>query len=302
MSHSSKKAIFTALGANIAIAITKTVGAFFTKSGTLFAESLHSWADCANQILLLMGMIQSQKLEDENHPMGYGRIRYFYSMCVAFLLFFIAGLASIQHGLEVIKNPEPVKYLEISIGILLISVCLEGFAFFTAMKSVKEENPLWNKWEWFKKTRNSELLIIVAEDGGALIGLTLALIALGVTAITNNPIYDAIGTIAVGVLLVLVAINVMIEVKAMIVGESIGLAKEKEICLFLEEQPEVKKIINMITQQYGKDIMIALKVEMKKTESDIQLIKNIDRVEEAMQIKFGIKWSFFEPDIDKSIK
>lgn len=302
MSGSSKKAVLTAFGANTGIAIAKAFGAAFTGSGTLFAEALHSLADCTNQILLLIGMSQSTRKPDENHPMGYGKVGYFYSMCVAFLLFFVAGLASIQHGWEVFNHPEPVKYLGISIAILLFSVALEGYALYGALKGVKEENPELSLREWFKQTRNSELLIVVAEDTGALVGLSIALIALTATALTNNPIYDALGTMAVGVLLIVVAINVMIEVKAMITGESIGEEKEEEIRLFLESQPEVKKVINMITQQYGKDFMVALKVEMNKAGSDVDLVKNIDAVEDRMQKKFGIKWSFFEPDFDKELK
>lgn len=302
MSGSSKKAVMTAFAANTGIAITKTIGAFFTGSGTLFAEALHSFADCTNQVLLLIGMSQSNRKPDERHPMGYGKVGYFYSMCVAFLLFFVAGLASIQHGYEVLKHPEPVKYLGVSIGILCVSVVLEGYALFGALKGVKEENEEWTLRQWFKETRNSELLIVVAEDTGALIGLAIALMALTATAITGNPLYDAIGTIMVGILLIVVAVNVMIEVKAMITGESIGLEKEDEIIEFLEQQPEVEKVINIITQQYGKDIMVALKVQMKKAGSDVDLINNIDKVEELMQKQFNIKWSFFEPDFEKKLK
>lgn len=299
MSGSSKKAVLTAFAANTGIAIAKTFGAIFTGSGTLFAEALHSFADCTNQILLLIGMSQADRKADERHPMGYGKVGYFYSMCVAFLLFFIAGLASIQHGYEVFKHPEPVKYLGLSIGILCFSVLLEGYALYGALKSVKEENAQWSLRKWFKETRNSELLIVVAEDTGALVGLAIALIALTATAITGDPIYDAIGTIMVGVLLIIVAINVMIEVKAMITGESIGGEKEDEIIAFLDAQPEVDHLINIITQQYGKDIMVAVKVHMKKAGSDVDLVKNIDAVEDRMQKKFNIKYSFFEPDIEK---
>ena len=299
MSGSSKKAVLTAFAANTGIAITKTAGAVVTGSGTLFAEALHSFADCTNQILLLIGMSQANRKPDERHPMGYGKVGYFYSMCVAFLLFFIAGLASIQHGYEVFKHPEPVKYLGVSIAILIVSVFLEGYALYGALKSVKEENAEWSLRQWFKETRNSELLIVVAEDTGALIGLAIALIALSATAITGNPIFDAIGTMMVGFLLIIVAINVMIEVKAMITGESIGVEKEDEIIEFLEKQPEVEKVINIITQQFGKDIMVALKVHMKKAGSDVDLVRNIDSVEERMQKEFNIKWSFFEPDIEK---
>jgi cation diffusion facilitator family transporter len=302
MSGSSKKAVVTALGANTTIAISKSIGAFFTGSGSLFAEALHSWADCANQILLLVGMNQSQRKPDDNHPMGYGKVGYFYSMCVAVLLFVVAGLASITHGWDVVKDPHPVQYLGISIGILILSVALEGYALFSALKGAKEEFPDLTMWQWFKETRNSELLIVVAEDTGALIGLTIALIALAATAVTGNPVYDALGSIFVGVLMIIVAFNVMVEVKAMITGESIGLDKEEEIIQWLEAQPEVKKVINIITQQYGKDAMVALKVEMNKAGSDVDLVKNIDAVEDRMQKKFNIKWSFFEPDFDKETK
>lgn len=299
MSGSSKSAVITALCSNTVIAIAKTIGAYFTKSGTLFAESLHSWADCVNQILILVGMEQSKKKPDNDHPMGYGKVGYFYSMCVAFLLFFVAGLASVHHGFEVLSHPEPLKYIGWSVGILLLSVVLEGYALYCAVKITKQEDPDSSLWQWFKETRNSELLIVVAEDTGALIGLMIALCALTVTIITGNPIYDAYGTIAVGVLLIAVSFNVMIEVKSMITGESIGEEKEDEIIAYLEAQPEVLKVMNIITQQYGKDIMVALKVHMKRAGSDVDLVRNIDAVEDRMQKKFGIKWSFFEPDIEK---
>lgn len=297
--HSSKKAVLTALCANTIIALAKSIGAVFTKSGTLFAEALHSWADCTNQILLLIGMSQSKKTPDIKHPMGYGKVGYFYSMCVAFMLFFIAGVASINHGIHVFQYPEPLKYLELTLVILVLSVVLESYALYNAVKAAKLEMPSSSLWKWFKTTRNSELLIIVAEDTGALLGLSIAFIALAATAITGNPLYDAIGTIMVGVLLIVVSINVMVEVKAMITGESIGEQKENAIIDFLERQPEVDHVINIITQQYGNDIMVALKVHMTKAGSDVDLVRNIDSVEERMQKEFNIKWSFFEPDIDK---
>lgn len=300
MSHSSKRAVLTALVANVSIAIAKTFGAAITKSGSLFAEALHSWADCINQIFLLIGMSQSQRKPDDDHPMGYGKVGYFYSMCVAFMLFFFAGVASIHHGIEVWSSNEPIKHVEWSVAILLFSVVLEGYALYSALKSARLEIPGATIWEWFKETRNSELLIVVAEDSGALLGLTIALIALTATAITGNPVYDAAGTIGVGVLLIAVSLNVMIEVKSMITGESIGDEKEQAIIDYLESQPEVEKVINIITQHYGKDVMVALKVQMKRTGSDLELVNCIDSVEDRMQKKFNIKWSFFEPDIERA--
>lgn len=298
MSASSLKAVFYALGANAGIAIAKSFAAFFTGSGSLLAESLHSWSDCINQIMLLVGMKQAKKAPDKNHPMGYAKVSYFWAMLVAVLLFFMSGVFSIHEGFERITHSEkPVEHLGLSLIVLAISIVMESFSLYGALKESKSERGSQSIWKWIKTTRHSEILVVVCEDVGALLGLVVAFTFLMLTLLTGNPIYDAIGTAAIGVLMCGIAYVVMSEVKAMITGESISAEKEEEIKKFLEEQPEVEKVINLITIQWGQDIMIATKAQMSKVETPEELIKNISVVEEKMQEKFGVKWSFFEPDI-----
>jgi cation diffusion facilitator family transporter len=302
MKTNSIKAVFYALASNMGIAILKTIAAFFTGSGSLMAESLHSWSDCINQIMLLIGMKQSQKEPDQNHPMGYAKVAYFWSLLVAVLLLFMSGIFSVYEGVGRFFHEEPIKYLNLSIGILVIAVILESLSLLGALKSSKEERKNQNIFKWFKNTKSSELLVIIAEDIGALMGLATALIFLILTFITKLTIFDAIGTIVIGLLMIIMALSIMKEVKAMITGESIGKEKEEEMKIFLEEQPEVEKIIKLITIQWGVEKMVALKIQMKKTGSEEKMIENISVVEEKFQEKFHVKWSFFEPDIEDSNK
>lgn len=301
MSHnsSSVKAILFALGANFGIAVAKSIAAAFTGSGAMLAEALHSFADCGNQVLLLFGMKQSQKPSSDSHPMGYGRVVYFWSLMVAVLLFSVGGMFSVYHGIHSLQHPEPLKYLVPSILVLAAAVVMEGLALRGALKVVREERGSLSLWEWFKTTRQSELLVVVGEDVAALSGLVIAMFALTMTAITGNPIWDALGTIAVGVLLIVVAFLVLLEVKSFITGESVSPRLQLEIRAFVEAQPEVDRVVNIITQQYGEYMMVALKVKMARFESDLALVSAINDVEERMQQKFAahkLKYSFFEPD------
>jgi cation diffusion facilitator family transporter len=296
MSTGSTKAVLVALGANGGIALAKSIAAGFTGSGALFSEALHSWADCINQILLLVGMKQAAQKPDSDHPMGYGKVSYFYSMCVGMLLFFCAGVTSIMHGIDGIKHPEHVSYLGISIIVLLIAVALEGYSLYGALKGMEKEKGKKTLWQWFRSTRQAELMVVAAEDLSALVGLAIALAALTLTAITHNPIFDAIGSVLIGILLVVAAFLVLREVKAMITGESVGEEKVKAMKEFLLAQPEVEKIYNLISIQWGNDIMVATKAKMSPCDSVDMMINNMDSVEERFQKQFNIKWSFFEPD------
>jgi cation diffusion facilitator family transporter len=297
--HGSLKAVLTALGGNLGIAVAKSVAAFFTGSGALLAEALHSFADCGNQLLLLAGMKQARRPPDEDHPMGHGKVAYFWSMMVALLLFSVGGAFSIYHGIEALQHPQPLKYLVPSILVLAASVVLEGYALRGALKALSAERGSASLWAWFRASRQSELMVVVGEDVAALGGLGIALLALVLTAITGNPVFDAVGTIAVGVLLVVVAGVVLFEVKSLITGESASPQLRAQIHAFVEAQPEVDRVVNMLTQQYGDYIMVALKVKMKRTGSDLDLIAAIDAVEERMQQRFTspqLRYSFFEPD------
>lgn len=302
MSHSpsSLKAVLVALGANFGIAVAKAVAAVFTSSGAMLAEALHSFADCGNQVLLLVGMRQAEKPASDSHPMGYGKVAYFWSLMVAVLLFSVGGVFSLYHGIHALQHPEPVKYLLPSIGVLAIAVLLEGYALRGALQAIRHERGEHTLWRWFRDTRQSELMVVVGEDVAALSGLTIALLALSLTALTGNPVFDAAGTVAVGALLVVVAVLVLFEVKSLITGESVAPALRADIRAFVEAQPEVERVVNMITQQFGGYIMVALKVKMTRMPSDVALVSAINDVEERMQQQFKayrLKYSFFEPDL-----
>ena len=296
----SLKAILTALGANLGIAVAKSVAAALTGSGAMLAEALHSFADCGNQVLLLIGVRQSRKAPTEDHPMGYGKVAYFWSLMVAILLFSVGGMFSVHHGVHALGNPEPVRYLVPSILVLAVAVVLEGLALRGALQAVKAERGDHTLWRWFRETRQSELMVVVGEDVAALSGLCIALVALILTALTGNAAFDALGTIGVGVLLIVVAFLVLFEVKSLITGESVSPKLRAEIRAFVEAQPEVDRVVNMITQQFGDYIMVALKVKMKRVASDVALVSAINQVEERMQKRFvspRLKYSFFEPDL-----
>ncbi|MDB5955492.1 hypothetical protein [Ramlibacter sp.] len=185
-----------------------------------------------------------------------------------------------------------------SILVLTASVALEGYALRGALQTVSAERGTRSLWAWFRATRQSELMVVVGEDV-ALGGLAIALLALVLTALTGNPLFDALGTIGVGALLVVVAGVVLFPVKSLITGESASPKLRSEIQAFVEAQPEVERVVNMLTQQYGDYIMVALKVKMKRTASDVALVEAINEIEERMQRRFTspqLKYSFFEPD------
>ena len=299
----SLKAILLALGANGGIAVAKTVAAAWTGSGAMLAEALHSFADCGNQMLLLVGLKQAGKAPSPEHPMGYGKVAYFWSLMVAILLFNVGGLFSIYHGVQALRHPEPLKHLLPSICVLAAAVFLEGMSLRGALQATAAERGEKSLWRWFRETRQSELLVVVGEDIAALGGLAVALVALSLTAITGNPLYDALGTIVVGILLVAVAALVLVEVKSFVTGESVSPELRAEIRAFLEAQPEVERVVNLITQQFGDYMMVAVKAQMKRFESDIALVAAINDLEERMQRRFTsprLRYSFFEPDLGTS--
>ena len=296
-SSGSLKAVLYALGANGGIALAKAVAAFFTGSGAMLAEALHSFADCVNQVLLLVGMQQAKKPPTPDHPMGYGRVVYFWSMMVGVLLFSIGGLFSVWHGSQSLLHPQPLRYLLPSLGVLLVAMVLEALSLRSALHALAEERGDKSLWRWFRETRQSELLVIAGEDIAAVAGLTLAFVALLLTRITGNPIFDALGSIAVGLLLIGVSFVVTMEVKSLITGESASPEMRAAIAEFVASQPEVERVVNLITFQLGDEVAVAVKAKMAPMPSADALVSAIDDVEERMQAHFPhLRWSFFEPD------
>jgi len=295
--ESSNKPIFYALGANGGIAVSKFAAALYTGSGAMLAEAIHSLADCTNQLFLLRGLKEARKPADESHPMGYGRVVYFWAMMVALLLFFVGGAFSVMQGIQHLKHPEPLSNVMVALGILGVSVALESFSLYGALKEIRKTSGGRPFFQWFRETRQSELLVVAGEDIAALCGLSLAFIAVLLTVITGNPIWDACGTIAVGALLMVVAIFITHEVKAMITGESAAPEVHAAIRAHILARPEVDHVIHLITLQWGAQLMVAVQARMHAQASDHALVDAINMVEESIQQRWPqVKWCFFEPD------
>jgi cation diffusion facilitator family transporter len=294
----SLKAIFLALGANFAIFVAKLVAAVVTGSGAMLAEAVHSLADCGNQGLLLLGLRQAKRPPSDEYPLGWGRALYFWSFVVALLLFSVGGMFSIYEGVHKLAHPEPLKWPWLALGVLAFGIVAEGYSMHGCLQEVNKARGGRSLWRWFRETRSSELLVIFGEDFAALVGLCLAALAVGVTMLTGNLLFDALGTIAIGALLVLVAVAVAIEVKALLIGQGIDPARRAELLAFLEARPEVAEVLNLITLQMGPDAMVAVKARMAPVAGDRALIDAINAVERDMKAAFGeVRWSFFEPDL-----
>ncbi|HUW54699.1 MAG TPA: cation diffusion facilitator family transporter [Rhodanobacter sp.] len=294
----SLKAIFLALGANFAIFVAKLFAAFVTGSGAMLAEAVHSLADSGNQGLLLLGMRQSKRPASDEYPLGWGRALYFWSFLVAILLFSIGGMFSVYEGLHKLTQPEPLKWPWLALGVLAFGIVAESVSMHGCMVEVNKARHRQNLWTWFRETRSSELLVIFGEDLAALLGLSLAALAVGATMLTGNLIYDAIGTVTIGVLLLVMSVLLAIEVKALLIGQGVEPRRRAELLSFLEGRPEVAEVLNLITLQMGPDVMVAIKARMQPVASDRDLIDAINVVEAAMRALFtDVRWSFFEPDI-----
>lgn len=294
----SLKAILLALGANFAIFLSKLAAALITGSGAMMAESIHSLADCGNQLLLLLGMRQAKKPPSDEYPLGWGRALYFWSFVVALLLFAVGGLFSIYEGVHKLANPEPLRWPWLALGVLAFGIVMESISMHGCMHEVNRARGTQSLWLWFRETRSSELLVIFGEDLAALVGLCLAALAIGVTMLTGNLLFDALGTIAIGVLLVVVAVMLANEVKALLIGQGVEPRRRAELLAFLRNRPEVAEVLNLITLQMGPDVMVAVKARMERTPDDLSLIEAINTVEREMKAHFAeIRWSFFEPDV-----
>lgn len=302
MSHqnASVKSILFALLANLGIAITKTIAAVLTGSGAMLAEAIHSYADCGNQGLLFFGLKATKKRPDKEHPLGYGKEIYFWSFIVALLLFSMGGLFSVYEGIHKISTHEGLKNPIIAVVVLSFSIILETASLYGCLTQINKFRHNMSLWKWYKNSRKSELVVVLGEDIAALLGLTFALIAVVLSIITGNPVFDAFGSIGIGVLLIIISIFLASKVKNLLIGQSADDETCTEIKKFLEARPEIDTILNLITLQLGPNIMVAVKAKMKKVNSTEELANKINACESDLRKKNpDIQWIFFEPDIEK---
>ena len=300
MASGSTKAILAALFANLGIAIAKFVGYAFTSSSSMLAEAIHSVADTSNQALLLLGSRQAAKDATPDHPFGFGRERYFWSFIVALVLFTLGGLFAIYEGWHKLgEGSHEVSNVQWAIGILSLGIILEGYSFRTA---AKESLPLKGRaswWEFIRHSRTPELPVVLLEDFGALMGLTLALIGISAAAITGDSRWDAYGTIAIGVLLVVIATVLVFEMKSLLIGESALASVRKNIVEAIEGTTDVNEVLHMRTQHIGPDeLLVAAKVQLRPDLDTAGVAAAIHRAEQRIRESVRIECMIYlEPDV-----
>ena len=295
------KAIIAALLANLGIAVAKFVAFAFTGSSSMLSEAIHSLADSGNQILLLIGNKRAKKAPDAHHNFGYGRRRYVYGFVVAIVLFLVGGLFSLYEGLHKWQNPEPLSDWWIAVVVLLVAIVLEGLSFRTAMREANRSRGRRSLPMFVRDTRQPELPVILLEDAGALVGLMLALTGVGLSVITGDGRFDAMGAMAVGTLLVVIAIFLAMEMTAMLVGESALPEETAAIREALESSDGVNRVIHLRTLHVGPDeLLVAAKIAVAHSATGIEIAQDIDDAEVKLRAAVPTaRYIFLEPDIDR---
>jgi cation diffusion facilitator family transporter len=293
----SVRTILYALGANLAIAAAKTAGAIFTGSSSMLAEAIHSYADAGNQGLLLWGMRQAKRPPTPDYPLGWGKAVFFWSFIVALVLFSLGGLFSLYEGWHKLHSHEPLAYPWLAVGILVFGIAAEIVSLRACLHEVSKVRNGRSLWRWFRESRQSELVVILGEDLAALLGLCLALLAILVTIYTGDVLWDALGSMSIGVVLILVAAGIAIEIKGLLIGQSAEPATEARLREFLLKQDGVEEIFKLLTLQLGTSLMVAVKARMKGATVG-EAVADINRAEKALRAEFPeIQWLFFEPDV-----
>ncbi|MCX6471745.1 cation diffusion facilitator family transporter [Williamsia herbipolensis] len=297
----SKKAIVAALAANAGIAVAKFVGFAVTGSSSMLAEAVHSVADTSNQGLLLLGQREAAKKADRLHPFGYGRSRYFYSFVVAMVLFTLGSLFAIYEGYEKIVHPHELESPIVAVIILAVAICLEGYSFRTAFGESKPLKGSASWWRFIRNSRNPELPVVLLEDTGALIGLAFALGGVGLATLTGDPVWDGIGTLAIGILLGVIAVILIVEMHSLLIGEGATAADETALFAALEAEPGIDRVIHMKTQYLGPDeLLVAAKLGIPAGATAVTIADTINSAEARIRSSLPIaRVIYLEPDIDR---
>jgi len=297
----SNRAILAALFANLGIAVTKFIAFLLTSSSSMLAESVHSVADSSNQALLLLGGKRARRAASDEHPFGYGRERYIYAFIVAVVLFSVGGLFALYEGWHKLQDPHPIDSWQwVPILVLVVAIGLESFSLRTA---IVESNHVRGDQSWPQFVRHAkapELPVVLLEDLGALVGLVLALFGVGLTLITGNGVWDGVGTVCIGVLLVVIAVILAIETKSLLLGEGAGPDQVRQIRAAIEAEPQVDRVLHMRTLHLGpEELLVAAKIAVQRSASAGDVARAIDgaerRIREAVPIARII---YLEPDIE----
>ena len=300
-----KKAIVAALLANVGIAIAKFVGFLVTGAASMMAEAIHSVADTSNQILLLIGDKRAEKAPDRTHQFGYARNTYFYGFIVALVIFLLGGVFSVGEGVNKIMHSlqgteEGGNHL-VAIIILVVALALESFSLATAVKESKKVKGDDSWWQFIRHTHEPSLIVVIMEDSGALIGLVLALIGVSVSWATGNHLWDGVGALCIGILLIIIAIVLIVEMKSMLIGESLDEQDFDRLVAALESVPQVQRVIYCQTEYLGPaEVLVAAKIGVPPELSSAELARAIDEAEAAVRRTDQKRYRIFiEPDIDQ---
>ncbi len=296
----SKRAIIAALLANLGIAVLKFVAFLVTNSSSMLSEAIHSVADTGNQGLLLLGRVRARRPADEHHPFGYGPARYFYAFVVAFVLFFVGGVFSVFEGLEKLIHPHQIESAGWAIGVLLGSMVMEGLSFRTGIREANEVRPAGESWwQFIRHTKSPDLPVVLLEDSAALLGLVFALTGVIAAAVTGNGRWDGLGSLAIGCLLIVVALLLVVEMGSLLMGEAARPEVTARIGAAIEGFPTVRRCIHLRTDHLGPDeIMVAAKVEFDPGLSVAELAGTIDDLEVAIRkAEPRAVFIFVEPDV-----
>jgi cation diffusion facilitator family transporter len=294
------KAVVAALLANTGIAIAKFIGFAITRSGSMLAEAVHSVADAGNQALLLLGGKKAQRAPTAEHPFGYGRERYFWAFVVAIILFSLGGMFATYEGIAKLREPHEIENLAVAIVILGVAIILEAFSFRTAiLEARKVKDPQTSWWTFIRRSKSPELPVVLLEDLGAQVGLIVALAAVSLAEITGEPRWDGAGTLIIGLLLIVIAVILGIEMKGLLIGESASTADQEKIVAAIEIEPSVQRLIHMRTQHIGpEELLVGAKIELIPDLSVVEAAETVNRIEASVRRAVpSARILYFEPDV-----
>ena len=291
------KAVLYGFGANFGIAIAKGVAFIYTGSSSMLAETIHSFADTGNQLLLLLGLHRSKRPPDKEHPLGYGKASYFWSFIVAILLFTVGGVFSLYEGWHKLDSEQPLSQVWVALVVLGVSILLEAFSMRGCLVEINKMRGKRTLWQWLHQSRNAELVVVFGEDLAALVGLVIAFCFVALAALTGNPFYDALGSMCIGVLLIVVATFVGIRIQALLLGRSADPDVVEAIAELIGADQDINEVFNVITLQMGEKVVLAAKIGMRPDLTVTGACRKINALERNLKDKFPeIGWCFIEPD------